>query len=539
MIRVLALIVLMVVPQVSNAFRCQPPPPPARARAAAAAVFEGKVVSIVATKDGKYNRVTFQLNRSYKGKASGESVVLTPSNIGPAGYPFEKGKSYLVYALKGNLGLFTNVCTRTKPVDQAEEEILLFKTTAASPQDGIPPIPTPNGGVKVAMSKIDKAGKTDVTKQLQQVLDSLAPAGGTLELPAGKYRVAGILTIPVGVTLQGAVNSPQYIAPLTGTVVMATGGRDKEDASSLFEMGSSTAVRGITVFYPDQKPRDIHPYPFTFHLFGGDNTVENITLINSYNGIRVGPENNVRHRIRSVYGCALRRGITVDSCTDIGRIENVQFHCHWWSDKSIGGDWEPVFEYMWKNLEAFVFARTDWEYVNNTFVFPVNIGYHFIASEKGACNGQFTGNGSDASQKCVVVDQLQPMGLLITGGQFVAFTGNDPIEVVINKSNVGSVRMVNCAFWGPAKQNVVMLSPAFLSLSDCFLASDGKGRALIEADNGRLQVRGCSFATLETSIKLIKGVTHAIITENNGANGVRIDNQIGDAAIMANNEPAK
>lgn len=42
-------------------------------------------------------------------------------------------------------------------------------------------------------------------------------------------------------------------------------------------------------------------------------------LINSYSGIRIGPENNVRHRIRSVGGCVLRRGILVDFCRDIGR----------------------------------------------------------------------------------------------------------------------------------------------------------------------------------------------------------------------------
>ena len=106
---------------------------------------------------------------------------------------------------------------------------------------------------------------------------------------------------------------------------------------ALFELGHSSAVRGLTVFYPEQSATNIQPYAWTFHLQGHDNTVENVTLINSYNGIRIGPEGNVRHRIRSVYGCALRRGILVDGCSDIGRIENVQFHCHWWSAASIGG----------------------------------------------------------------------------------------------------------------------------------------------------------------------------------------------------------
>jgi len=104
---------------------------------------------------------------------------------------------------------------------------------------------------------------------------------------------------------------------------MATGGRDREDGPALFEMGDSTSVSGLTIYYPEQKASDIHPYAWTFHLKKDDNTVENVTLINSYDAILVGggPDWNVRHRIRSVYGCALRRGILVNGCSDVGRIE--------------------------------------------------------------------------------------------------------------------------------------------------------------------------------------------------------------------------
>ena len=59
---------------------------------------------------------------------------------------------------------------------------------------------------------------------------------------------------------------------------------------------------------------------------------------------------------------------------------------------------------------------------------------------------------------------------------------------------------------------------------------------LVEADNGKLQVRGCSFATGEPSIHLKSGLKHAIISENNGLDGVRIVNDIGDKAVIVNNE---
>jgi hypothetical protein len=231
----------------------------------------------------------------------------------------------------------------------------------------------------------------------------------------------------------------------------------------------------------------------------------------------------------------------VDACSDIGRIENVQFHCHWWSASNVGGDWKPVHGFMWRNCEAFIFGRTDWEYVNNTFVFPVNVGYRFIKTAAGAANGQFSGIGADEAQVCVKVEEIQPMGVLISNGQFVTMHGDVRIPVLVESTCHGSVRLVDCAFWGPNRQCVVSHSKSFVSLSDCYLSSTGRaknpGVALIEANGGKLQVRGCSFGTDEPCIALQKGLQHAIITENNGVRGVEVTNEIGERAIIANNEP--
>ncbi len=383
-------------------------------------------------------------------------------------------------------------------------------------------------------------GTTDDTNAIQAALNEAGKIGGEVVLPPARYLVSGSLHIPPGVSVVGSARMPQYSDPLTGTILLATGGRDNEEAKGLFELGSNSSVSGLTIYYPEQKVNDIHPYSWTFHLQGNDNTLENITLINSYNGIKVGPEPNVRHRIRSVYGCVLRRGIEIDGCTDIGRVENVQFHGHWWWAPSVNGNVDLVDDYIIKNLEAFIFGRTDWEYVTNTFVFPVKIGYRFIKTKLGACNGQFSGIGADMAQRCIVVDQIQPMGLLITNGEFVAFSGENPIEIEIAPTCTGQIRLVNCAFWGPAVQNVVSHSQSFLSLSDCYFSSDHKsGNPLVEVDGGRLQLRGCSFAGNKSSVAIRKGVIHAIISENNGTNGVGILNEIGQKAILINNEPPK
>ena len=260
-------------------------------------------------------------------------------------------------------------------------------------------------------------GKVDCTAAIQKAIDAASAKGGVVSIPAGRFLVKGHIVVRSGVHVAGVNRAPQSWEPATGSILLATEGRDHEEGPALFEMRSTTSVKGVTIFYPEQKVDNIRPYPWTFHIRGNpalpgevsfDSTIENVTFINSYNGIRTGPSENGRHRIMGVNGCVLRRGILVDWTGDIGRIENVQFHCHFWAHKVFAGDFNKAFAFMQKNLEAFIFGRTDWEYVTNTFVFPAKIGYHFIETKNGTCNGQFLGIGADAAETCVVVEAIQP-----------------------------------------------------------------------------------------------------------------------------------
>ena len=94
--------------------------------------------------------------------------------------------------------------------------------------------------------------------------------------------------------------------------------------------------------------------------------------------------------------------------------------------------------------------------MTNNFVFPANTGWRFIKSEHGTSNGHMTACGADATQTAVQVDDIQLMGLLITGGQFVSSVGDDPVQVRIGPSCIGNVRFVNCSFWGPAIHNAIV-----------------------------------------------------------------------------------
>ena len=326
-------------------------------------------------------------------------------------------------------------------------------------------------------------GTTDNTEAFRNAIQAASSSGGTVLVPAGQYLVKGSLKL-YGVSLKGENLAPRSWEPLNGSIILTTGGRDNEKAPALFEMRNSSAVSGITVYYPEQSVDDIHPYPWTFHIGCAsldstvfDCTIENVTLINSYNGIHAGPNENGRHRINSVFGCVLRRGIFVESVGDIGRIENVQFHCHFWGSPATKGNFSKVFKYMQANCEAFIIGRSDWEYMTNTFVFPAKIGYHFLRTENGnwsgSCNGQFSGIAADATECCILVESIQPMGLLITNGEFNSHMAGRSTQIIVEKGCEGSIRFTNCGFWGPVKQNVLISGNSSVSFLNCYFSKKG------------------------------------------------------------------
>jgi hypothetical protein len=408
-------------------------------------------------------------------------------------------------------------------------------------------------------------GVTDNTLAIQRAIDAASKHGGVVLVPVGRWLCRGHLDLKMGVHLKGMNEAPQSWEPQTGSILEPTEGRGREDAPAFIEMRSSTSVAGLTIYYPEQTVDEIRPYPWTIYMRANpanpkevvfDTTVENLTLINSYNGIRTGPGENGRHRIMSVHGCVLRRGIFVDWTGDIGRLENVQFHSHFWASAAYRGDWNKVFTYMQQNLEAFVFGRSDWEYVTNTFVFPAKIGYRFIRTENGTTNGQFLGIGADATATALQVDAIQPQGLLITNAEFNSHKVGNSTQVVISPGAAGNVRFVNSGFWGPVDHNAILGGDGFVSFSSCYFSNDrAPDGAAIEVERGKVQIENSTFDAVspkrqpghsytgndprpqQTSIHIGPDAKNAIILGNNGYYGVNIKNEIGDRAIISNNEP--
>ena len=374
-------------------------------------------------------------------------------------------------------------------------------------------------------------GKTDDTAAFQRALDAAEKAGGgVVYAPRGNYFFAGHLNVPKAVTLAGIWQSVPAHNGIRdrglpkptddGTTFLVTGDAGREDGPAFITLNTNSTLKGVVLYYPQQNVDDEPKvYPWAIAMRGKNPAVLAVEMLNPYNGIDA--TRNERHLIRDVHGQPIRRGIMVDAIYDIGRIENVHFN-PWWSTKS------KLFNWQMKNGEAFIFGRSDWQYVYNTFCFGYKIGYKFIKSRTGLCNGNFLGIGADDCHTALVVEECAPYGLLITNGEFVSFNGPDPTMIEVSEKNRGSVRFVNCAFWGACNQIAKIGGRGTVGFSDCTFTQwggqDGK-RPAIQAQSGTVLIRGCEFRQDRPQIQLGKDVERAIIAENIFTGPERIINQ--------------
>jgi hypothetical protein len=370
---------------------------------------------------------------------------------------------------------------------------------------------------------------------IQRALDDAAShGGGRVDLGVGRFRLDQPIRVPEGVTLAGVWEAPHHAQLHKGTVFEVYANHGQEDGPPLVTLNPSSTIRGITFYYPLQRIPGTVPYPWTVQCRGMHNNIIDCTFVNPYRAVDVGTHPNELHYIRNCFGCPLRVGIFVDKCTDIGRIENVHFNPHYWSDRTAARNvpaWPELSRYLWENLVAFEFARTDWEYVHNTFCYGAKIGYRFYRSQAGPANGNFLGIGADWCHRALVVEQSQSPGLLITNGEFVGGTGGRAIMEVA-ASHTGVVQLSNCAFWGPCEVAAIIDGSGTTSLSQCnFVNSVAKptGAYQVQARRGDLTVQACRFGVDGPAIQLGKDVATAVIVGNRFTGSKRIDNAgVGD-----------
>lgn len=391
-------------------------------------------------------------------------------------------------------------------------------------------------------------GTTDNTKAFQRALDAAGEArGGTVFVPNGRYSFSGSLRVPKDVTLCGGFVAPPSHSfaqtqqrPEYGTVLLPRGGAGSEDGPAFIDLDTNATLQGFCIFYPDQKldPPPV-PYPYTIRMHGNNPAVLNCELLNPYNGIKI--EKGGREYVRDVCGQPLHIGLFVDEAYDCCRLENVHWNPYWTYET-------PLSRWQLDNGVGFIFGRTDGQYALNTFCFNYDIGYKFIKTKAGKAYGNFAGANAELCHACIHVEECATWGILFSHGGYALLDPPRSMMVRVTKTNRGSLRFSNCAFWGPTDRCALIEGEdiGMVAFADCTFAEWPENRAMpreqrskrnpaIAALSGSVIVQGCEFRDHKPQIYLGPNLRGAIVSNNVMHWPVDIRNEMKQPAIVKDN----
>ncbi len=234
----------------------------------------------------------------------------------------------------------------------------------------------------------------DYTSVVNSLLDGLYKAGGgALFIPAGHYPFYGEIRMPAGVTIVGEWANPDQNPEVRGTVLEVYGGRGSVDGAAFINMGGSSKVTNLSIWYPEQAVESIAQYPPSIST-SGYAVVQNVTLVNSYFGIQNINTANAPNAW-DVYGTPLNVGIDFDMVIDIHRIQNIHFAAKYWERSGLPNapttavQKQLLQEQLYNYAIGITVRRIDWSYVGFSDIKGYNIGLFFDASIGGGYpNGQ-------------------------------------------------------------------------------------------------------------------------------------------------------
>ncbi len=378
-------------------------------------------------------------------------------------------------------------------------------------------------------------GAKDNTKAFAAALKAAASDGnGIVFVPRGRYLIRGNLDVPANVALEGVFSAPSARNKDNGSVLLAVAGAGEANGTPFITLHTSCTLRGLTVFYPEQKMKNPPvPYPWTIRGHGDNISLVDVLLVNPYQGVDFGTLPAGRHFVKGLYGQPLYRGLFIDQCYDVGRIEDVHFWSFW-------GGWEgELYHFLRSEAVAFVLGRTDWEFLSNCFCIGYRIGYQFVANRAGPGNCLLTQCGSDIGPTAVRVESSQShAGISFVNGQFMA-------GVEVAQTNAGPVKFTSCGFWGVPTTDchAVVKGSGHTTFNGCHFIGWGQRDAkapAIHAHSGGLTVTGCDFMDLgKAQIMLEPGVEAALIYGNRFRDKEVITNRAGACAQVAMNVVSK
>nr|WP_237179003.1 S-layer homology domain-containing protein [Paenibacillus sp. MMS18-CY102] len=383
-------------------------------------------------------------------------------------------------------------------------------------------------------------GATDDTESLQLAIDAAGNnGGGVVFLPDGIYRVNGNLIIPTGVTLRGDWANPEsQVGAVRGTVLASYGGRGNENGESFIRMQPVSGVTNLSIWYPEQSAASPVAYPWTIEQLSGDSaTVKNVTLVNAYNGIKIGPVWNELHYVNNLYGTALKTGIFLDFTTDIGRLERIHLAPGYWANSGLPGapDAASLHAYMTENAEGIVMGRSDWEYMSDISISGFKTGMR-ITTRTGSletANAQLYRVNIEDCNVALKIEGVNDFGLLVSDSSFKASVGDAPKAIYATQGFHSIVQFNKVTVGGAPLHAVLSEGSGVLSFENSMFENwnEQQGGYALAAEGGSIILGQSTFAKADHHLLLTGGVAE-VRSLNSGHNGqLKVDDQSDGAEL--------
>lgn len=243
---------------------------------------------------------------------------------------------------------------------------------------------------------IDNTGYYEIDTILQNTIDALYErGGGTIYLPRGNYKITSRIEVKPYINIRGDYVEPEAANGDYGTVIHCCVRSTNEDVgakNNIFRMMGSTALIGLTFFYPDQYLDIIAPYAYTIEIPGGltlDSctayTLQDITFLNSYKGICASITNgSITHEqlhLSNIKGTCLRVGAYLTNSSEVGTFDNITFSPKYWanaSHKYNAPHIQNIIDFLSKNAVGMVLGDLEWQEITNVTIDNYHTGLYFI-----------------------------------------------------------------------------------------------------------------------------------------------------------------
>lgn len=275
-------------------------------------------------------------------------------------------------------------------------------------------------------------------------------------------------------------------------------GKGDVNGTPFITLSEDSSLKNLSVYYPEQEINNGTPTKYSWTIKGGGfSAIENLVLVNSYNGIYI--YGGAYQTVQNIYGTPLNIGMVVNYITDTARFLNINFVPEVWENSGLTSSLSnsALETYLKNNATGFLYERVDWTTYYGITIKGYNIGMHsrIVSGEYGSVTDDSNAAGGHMynitltdCNTCLLADATTVMGIGITNSKFSA-TGNGAVAIKLNYSSKYPLQLNNCEI--SSSGDAVYSKAAIITAISSKITADGDNA--FNLNGGQIALTNCNI----------------------------------------------